>query len=168
MAKKKRVTSAKATPAVPEKSAEVSSLDIAAPLSATVQIQEVSLFETRLSMGSESSPGPDSGYIKIRIHDPLFGISHDPGDFWIIIPFSVIATRDQSSDSEQGRIFTLEASFKLFYHTDVLDSLDESIIEAFARTNGVYNAWPYWREFAQSMTSRMGLPPLTLPVFRLT
>jgi len=38
---------------------------------------------------------------------------------------------------------------------------------AFARTNGIYNAWPYWREFVQNMIARMNLPPLVIPVFRL-
>jgi preprotein translocase subunit SecB len=30
--------------------------------------------------------------------------------------------------------------------------------------NGIYNIWPYWREYVQTTTSRLGLPPLTLPV----
>ncbi len=37
-------------------------------------------------------------------------------------------------------------------------------IDAFARVNSVFIAWPYLREFAQTSTCRMGLPPLTLPL----
>ena len=40
-------------------------------------------------------------------------------------------------------------------------------IKAFGRTNGMLNVWPYWREFVQSATMRAGLPPLTLPLFRV-
>lgn len=40
-------------------------------------------------------------------------------------------------------------------------------LEAFANLNGVFNAWPYFREFLQSATTRMGLPPFVLPVFRV-
>ncbi len=40
-------------------------------------------------------------------------------------------------------------------------------INAFATTNGMLNVWPYWREFVQSITGRAGLPPLTLPLFRI-
>ncbi len=37
----------------------------------------------------------------------------------------------------------------------------------FASLNGVFNAWPYFREFLQSATTRMGLPQFVLPVFRI-
>jgi hypothetical protein len=40
-------------------------------------------------------------------------------------------------------------------------------IKAFAKTNGMLNVWPYWREYVQSATLRAGLPPLTLPLFRV-
>lgn len=40
-------------------------------------------------------------------------------------------------------------------------------IKAFAMSNGMLNVWPYWREFVQSITSRAGLPPLTVPLFRV-
>jgi hypothetical protein len=40
-------------------------------------------------------------------------------------------------------------------------------LAAFANVNGIYNAWPYFRELVQSMASRAGLPPIVLPVFRV-
>lgn len=40
-------------------------------------------------------------------------------------------------------------------------------MKAFAKTNGMLNIWPYWREYVQSATLRAGLPPLTLPLFRV-
>lgn len=40
-------------------------------------------------------------------------------------------------------------------------------IKAFAKTNGMLNVWPYWREFVQTATLRAGLPPLTMPLFRV-
>jgi hypothetical protein len=39
--------------------------------------------------------------------------------------------------------------------------------QAFADLNGVFNAWPYFREFVQSATVRMGLPAFVVPVLRL-
>jgi hypothetical protein len=49
---------------------------------------------------------------------------------------------------------------------DGLDFAPEELA-AFARLNGVFNAWPYFREFLQSATTRMGLPQFVLPVFRV-
>jgi hypothetical protein len=43
----------------------------------------------------------------------------------------------------------------------------DDVLAEFASTNGVFNAWPYWREFIQTTVARMELPPLVLPVFRL-
>jgi hypothetical protein len=39
-------------------------------------------------------------------------------------------------------------------------------LQAFAEVNGVFNAWPYFREFVQAATSRMNLPPIVLPLYR--
>jgi len=61
----------------------------------------------------------------------------------------------------------IEAVFVLVYKIANLEGLKDENFKAFAHANGVYNAWPYWREFVQNVTSRMGLPPLIIPVFHL-
>jgi hypothetical protein len=44
------------------------------------------------------------------------------------------------------------------------EALTEEDCVEFASSNGVYNAWPYMREFCQSLSLRMLLPaPITLP-----
>ncbi len=43
----------------------------------------------------------------------------------------------------------------------------EAEMKAFAATNGLLNVWPYFREFTQSISARAGLPPLTVPLFRI-
>ena len=61
----------------------------------------------------------------------------------------------------------------LQYHLDyVLSALPpeesrEEFITAFAEVNGPYNAWPYIREIFQTTVSRMGLPALILPLYRV-
>lgn len=40
-------------------------------------------------------------------------------------------------------------------------------VEQFAKVNGVYHSWPFLRQFLFDLTSKMGMPPLTLPVFRV-
>ena len=44
---------------------------------------------------------------------------------------------------------------------------DDSLLtyaEYFMTINPISNAWPYWREFVQNMSSRMGFPALTVPL----
>ena len=112
--------------------------------------------------------GSQTGYLKIRIHDSQQALIEETNSFWVKIPFSLMATREKEEKEQDNVIFTIEASFVLTYECNSPELLDEGTIEAFAKTNGVYNAWPYWRELAQSMTLRMGLPTVTLPVFRLS
>ena len=48
----------------------------------------------------------------------------------------------------------------------IFDSLTQKDIELFAAFNATLNAWPYARELVQSLSARMMLPPLVLPLFR--
>ncbi len=47
------------------------------------------------------------------------------------------------------------------------DSLNEDALTEFGQHNVPFNVWPYWREVVQSAASRMGLPRIVLPPFRL-
>jgi hypothetical protein len=40
-------------------------------------------------------------------------------------------------------------------------------IEYSYRIVPLYDAWPYWREFVQNMSSRMGFPALTVPLLQI-
>lgn len=62
--------------------------------------------------------------------------------------------------------FKISASFVLNYKIENSEGLSDEDFQAFGDVNGIFNAWPYWREFVQNTTVRMGLPPLTIPVFR--
>lgn len=55
---------------------------------------------------------------------------------------------------------SVKATIELSYRMTAKFENDE--LDAFSRINGIYHAWPYWREFVQNSTARAGLPPLTL------
>ncbi len=61
----------------------------------------------------------------------------------------------------------VEATFELTYSLRPDFKAGAKLLAEFAAVNGVYNAWPYWREYIQDVVTRMGLPPITLPVFRV-
>ena len=42
-----------------------------------------------------------------------------------------------------------------------------TIYGIFLRLYPISNAWPYWREFVQSMSTRMGFPALTVPLLEI-
>ncbi|MBN1804599.1 MAG: hypothetical protein JW837_05070 [Sedimentisphaerales bacterium] len=72
-----------------------------------------------------------------------------------------------SESKTQKPVILMGASFLLAYKIDNFEGLTQQGFEQFANLNGIYNAWPYWREFVQNMIARMGLPTLTIPVFRI-
>ena len=65
------------------------------------------------------------------------------------------------------QIIGIKSEFLLFYTISGFEGLTDKGIQEFGNLNGVFNAWPYWREFVQNTIARMGLPPLTIPVFRV-
>jgi len=55
---------------------------------------------------------------------------------------------------------SVTGTIELFYK--MASTFSDEEIDSFAKINGIYHAWPYWREFVQSSTARAGLPGLTL------
>ena len=76
--------------------------------------------------------------------------------------FKIIGT-PHNTPSES---LTVECTFVLDYDLDTLEGLNENNFRAFTQWIGLNNAWPYAREFIQNMTSRLGLLPLKLPLFK--
>jgi hypothetical protein len=62
----------------------------------------------------------------------------------------------------------VDASFELIYSIPADANPTPTELQAFADTNALLNCWPYWRELVHAMAARMELPPLLLPLFRLT
>ena len=60
----------------------------------------------------------------------------------------------------------IEATFWILYAVDPIGSFDPDELGALLSPIALTNAWPYWREFAHSMTVRMGLPALRVPLLR--
>lgn len=75
--------------------------------------------------------------------------------------------KDEQLRASDDRAFWVHCTFELKYALPEGFSASSDELAAFAETNGVFNAWPYFREFLQSSMARMGLPPLYLPLFRV-
>jgi hypothetical protein len=61
----------------------------------------------------------------------------------------------------------VKIQYELEYELPEGQQATRSEVLAFAKVNGVFNAWPYFRETVQSAMQRMDLPPLVLPVYRV-
>jgi len=73
---------------------------------------------------------------------------------------------EESMSDDAGSRVKLRARFRLVYRVGE-SGLSATDFDQFAHWNAVFNAWPYWREVAQSTLARAGLDPLVMPVFRM-
>jgi len=63
------------------------------------------------------------------------------------------------------KLVKITAEFILKYSVDKSPiEVTNEVAAAFGKMTGVYNTWPYWREYVQCTSSRLGLPPMTLPL----
>lgn len=86
------------------------------------------------------------------------------GNARIVISFKVEGVT-ADSDPQETRLH-IEADYLLHYTISSGPKISKDQLTAFAIINGRFNAWPYWREYVQSTTVRMGLPPLMLPLLK--
>ena len=63
-----------------------------------------------------------------------------------------------------GDFVRITAEFVVDYTVDKTIPFNNEAASAFGRMNGIHNVWPYWREYVQSISVRLGLPPITLPL----
>lgn len=156
MAKRKDLTSKKASNPV----------ELAGPVSDRVQIQNVIISECAARRLPQTDPNDKSFELKIGI--PKFGVSKEEADgtLFVFLVFELTGTQAGSSGEAENSL-SMSATFVLHYTMSSFEHLTDSHLRAFAQVNGVFNAWPFWREYVQSTSSRLGLPAITVPVHRV-
>ncbi|MBF0185664.1 MAG: hypothetical protein HQM06_14935 [Magnetococcales bacterium] len=75
-------------------------------------------------------------------------------------------TTDQAEIVEEREFARIEASFVGQYLLTGEQPASETVME-FARTVGMLNIWPYWREHAHDLARRMGWSNVIVPMFKL-
>jgi hypothetical protein len=73
-----------------------------------------------------------------------------------------------SAELEDSTVF-IEITAEFCAHYNIPADLNiedhEAAFEEFGRRNVGYHVWPFWREYVQSVCSRMGIPPIPIPFF---
>ncbi len=137
-------------------------VSLAARVSSKVEIVNVLLKQ------SSCYRKPDTGKAKIALEiecDTTYEIDKKNSIITVLPNFKLKGYSEKKEADEPA--LKIEAVFVLIYKVSNFKDLKKKHFEAFANTNGIYNAWPYWREFVQNTIARMSLPPLTIPVFRI-
>lgn len=141
-------------------SAGDSMVDLAGPVSDRVQIRHVILAETVARRQPVCAGLPTDLSLHVRVTTEM----QEQERLIQVLPRFTLVGR--GTEGAAGATLHIEALFVVQYHVPSFEGLSRANIDAFGKLNGVYNVWPYWREYVQSVAVRMGLPPLTVPVFR--
>ena len=126
-----------------------------------VELKDIRLISSKCSQTPEVTMGNKTYNIdySAKVH------ADKKNGYIIVIPeFHFEAFRENKT---QKPAILIDASFVLAYKIDNFKGLTQKGFEQFANLNGIYNAWPYWRELVQNTIVRMGLPSLSIPVFRI-
>ena len=129
------------------------------------RIHSIDLRDLRLLRGFCNIPIPSEKKLLPELTQSI-GIKSDSADtrnvVAVQISFSILGNYENGDEG-----LRVEAVIGLLYAVNWINQATEEDIAAFSQAVAVNNAWPYWREFVQSMTVRMGLPPLRIPLLRM-
>lgn len=155
----------KSAPAVAEK---VNPFELAAVISEKVQITDVRVVECRAELSAKNDSLDE---LELRVSTDLavaYAVEPVCNEIHVLPEFTLsgFATARDKRNENEAELLTISCRFLLIYEAPSVAEFPRANLEAFAKLNGVYNAWPYWREFVQNIVARMGLPRLVVPVFR--
>lgn len=69
----------------------------------------------------------------------------------------------ETDGAQKAKIAEVGCTFEAIYALKPGFEMTLAHAKAFAAANALFNVWPYFREFLQSTTVRMGLPPIVAP-----
>ena len=96
--------------------------------------------------------------------------------YFTLCKFGVTAIKDKSPNKP---VMKIEASFYTYFSYDLDDpdfkdfkprdpeEEDYYLSEYLSEVTPLSTAWPYWREFVQNMSARMGFPALMVPLLEI-
>jgi preprotein translocase subunit SecB len=122
-----------------------------------VDLQEIELVRLRSELSLDKFTTP----LVLRFSHKTTCLSQRDNTLSFLTKLDTRATRDRKV------VLSISAAYRATYSVaSESPAIKDEEIGAFAEFNVPYNVWPYWRELVQSLTVRMGLPPLTLPLLK--
>jgi hypothetical protein len=82
---------------------------------------------------------------------------------FVLVHFKMDILHTKEDDGTKPPIFTCSSTYVVQYNIRAGDPVGEEDLQAFARMNGPYTCYPYWREYLNASLSRAGLPFMSLP-----
>jgi hypothetical protein len=126
-------------------------------------VEDIRLVNSACSLLLEDGELPDNLESKIESEGKLLG-RHESIGMMHRMQMRGFYTGKYEADPSP---LYIEAVFAARYSISNKIEITERDLESFAHTISLLHVWPYWREFVHSMSCRMGLPPITIPLFKI-
>jgi preprotein translocase subunit SecB len=138
-----------------------SPMDIAAVtgwIAQHVQIIDVRLVESSSFQRLRVGPFPTNAEQEVQVE---IGFEEESHRMFSRFNF-ILRVRYSDAAASDGPAVMISGKYQVTYSVAAYDGVTKKQAAMFCQAQGVTTSWPFWREFANSMTSRMGLPPVTL------
>ncbi len=146
------------------KSTKPTAIGLAMKISEQVELVNIKLLKGKFSQLPDTAQGEKFFDVDRTV---CVEVDHDENIIIVLPKFELKGYSDKEKAEQNKPFLNIKATFSLVYKAKDLSNLSKKAFDTFGEMNGIYNAWPYWREFVQNITTRMGLPALTVPVFRI-
>jgi preprotein translocase subunit SecB len=80
--------------------------------------------------------------------------------------FEIAVSLTGGSEKDKTHSLSIRAEYQIVLQVADNLAIDEELHAEIGRRTGLNLVWPYWRELVNSLTSRMGVTPLVLPLLR--
>lgn len=117
----------------------------------------ISLKESKTFLNTDINPPTE---LNIQIKDEANYKVKDEGIVFVFQKYQIDARKPQS----KTRFFQLEVTFLVKVLSK--ENFTEEFFDVYKNISLHLNTWPYLREFVNQTTSRMNVPPLTLPFYK--
>ncbi len=128
-------------------------------------LESIYLVDAKIS-GSPMIELPEALSLEHKCDTRIMFVKEKPIINKIFCNFQVAAF---SSESPDKLVMKIEASFcnsYVYQGKRPYDNFDDEL-EYWFNICPISDAWPYWREFVQSMSTRMGFPALMVPLLEI-
>lgn len=130
---------------------------------AGVELEDVRLVRARVELKGDKAQGIGSSIPAGLMIDIESKATYEylSEDLCRVVHDYILTARNPKNNRQ---FFKIECSFSLLFKSK--DRMDDDFFEVFKEVNLPLNTWPYVREFVDNMTTRMHIPPLTLPLIK--
>ncbi len=120
-----------------------------------IELQNILLSEIKASVKHEFF----SESMKINIKDDS---EYEFNEDRFIVTNKYILT--SKSNKQKKNALKIEATFRIIFESEY--EINDDFFEIYKEISLPLNIWPYFRELVSSITARMNIPPLTLPLLK--